>query len=496
MTKTNQTNQSNQEPKQHTFSSKPGITGSTNPPSKSYGYTSGSTYKSSYKSNYSKGPLTINLPEYVIEPDLERLKTLLNYRSHSKSKVQEQLRDYLYEYFESKKGVIAEIDDYGNLYVTKGKSNLYPCVVAHLDINQAKVSDYSIIVSGDWMFGWNNQEGETCGLGFDDKAGVAAALEIFDRVDIIKLFFPLDEEIGLLGTYRSDETFFLDCSMLLQGDRRSFTDDFITYTNGRKVCSKEFVDQIKPIMEKYGYSENTGVATDIGGLKANSKIKCVAANISIGYYSEHSDHEVLRISKFKNAINFMYEVISKHGLIYYEYVEEKLVKMYPSKSSPSAGVGRYSELLDEDDYFDSYYDAYGNGEYISPYAKKYNFDSVNLPKQFTPTDPVFDEWVSELYPEYKEKPNRENLIHYFSDTESFYPQYSLTQEDIDDYLEDGMCPTCYEPIDRTNKLLLNLNCNHCASVFNMPEDAGELFYQELFDAKDKKKNNDSQLELF
>jgi hypothetical protein len=30
----------------------------------------------------------------------------------------------------------------------------------------------------------------------------------------------------------------------------------------------------------------------------------------------------------------------------------------------------------------------------------------------------------------------------------------------------------------------------------MPEEAGELFYQELFDAKDKEKNNRSQLELF
>lgn len=295
-----------------------------------------------------------------------------------------------------------------------------------------------------------------------------------------------------MGSNKSDETFFLDCSMLLQGDRRSFTDDFITYTNGRKVCSKEFVTEITPIMTKYGYSENSGVATDIGSIKGNPKIKCIAANISIGYYSEHSNKEVLRISKFKNAINFMYEIISKHGLIYYEYVEDKIFNLNPSKSYPSAGVGKYSELVD-DDYYDDYY---GSGEYISPYAKKYNFDSVDLPKSFTPTDKVLDEWVNELYPEYKDKAQRENLIHYFSDTQSFYPNYSMTQEDIDDYLEDGMCAVCYEDIDRTNSLLINLNCSHCASVFNMPEEAGELFYQELFDAKSKLKKDGEQLELF
>lgn len=68
--------------------------------------------------------------------------------------------------------------------------------------------------------------------------------------------------------------------MLIQCDRRSYTTDFINYTNGREVCSKEFTDAISEEMKTFGYSVNRGVATDIGGLKASPKVDCIASNLS------------------------------------------------------------------------------------------------------------------------------------------------------------------------------------------------------------------------
>jgi putative aminopeptidase FrvX len=143
-------------------------------------------------------PGKIELNEnHTIVPDLEMLKTFLRYRSHSRSQTQIEFRDYLIDYFDGlNQNLLTEIDQYGNLYVTKGKSDLYPCMVAHLDINQDKVNNFEIVTVGDWMFGFNTDEAVQCGLGFDDKAGVAAAIEVFNRVDVIKLFFPLDEECG------------------------------------------------------------------------------------------------------------------------------------------------------------------------------------------------------------------------------------------------------------------------------------------------------------
>jgi hypothetical protein len=51
--------------------------------------------------------------------------------------------------------------------------------------------------------------------------------------------------------------------MILQGDRRSFSNDLITFTNGIETCSQEFVDAASEISLKYGYAAARGICTDI-----------------------------------------------------------------------------------------------------------------------------------------------------------------------------------------------------------------------------------------
>ena len=60
--------------------------------------------------------------------------------------------------------------------------------------------------------------------------------------------------------------------MILQLDGRSYTTDLITYTNGIKTCSPEFVEAASEIMATYTYSENNGVATDVGSLKKSKSV--------------------------------------------------------------------------------------------------------------------------------------------------------------------------------------------------------------------------------
>ena len=223
--------------------------------------------------------LNQDLNSYAIKPDLKYLLSVLNVRRHSRGEVQNQFVDDL-EVFYDIQGATVERDDYGNLYVTKGKTNQYPCVIAHTDINQEKRSNVSVLINGDFIFGFDNDEAVQAGIGADDGCGIAIAYEMFNRFEAIKLFFPKDEEVGLIGTGVCDISFFTDCTLLIQPDRRSYSTDLITYTNGIKTCSKEFVEAASDIMTKYGYSENRGVCTDVGGIKKSTKVTCVGMNVS------------------------------------------------------------------------------------------------------------------------------------------------------------------------------------------------------------------------
>lgn len=246
--------------------------------------------------------------EHEISLDFDLLRRLMLFRTHSKSAMQNMFIEKLEERF-TKRGGITKKDSYGNLYVVKGDAAIYPCVVAHTDINQSKADNPEIIMSGDWIFGMDMEDCTQCGMGADDKVGVYFACEMFDRFDNIKLFFPKDEEVGLIGTGLAEEDFFTNCSMLVQLDRRSYSNDLINSTNGIKVFGKEFENAASGLMEKYNYKINTGSCTDIGGLKKKDKVNCVAMNVSCGYLNEHSNKEVISVPHMINAINFGYELL-------------------------------------------------------------------------------------------------------------------------------------------------------------------------------------------
>lgn len=215
-----------------------------------------------YKQKSSRVLPQVPIQEHKIKVDYAKLLDILSVRRYSKSEVQNKFVDDLFTYF-TKKGVIVEVDEYGNLYITKGKADLYRCAVAHVDINQAERDRVRVYKNENWIFGFDLEQGEQCGIGADDSVGVYFAIEMFNHFDNFKIFFAKDEEIGCIGSNRADTSFFSDCSMIIQLDRRSYTTDLITYTNGIKVCSPEFVEAASAIMDKYGYKENNGIATDI-----------------------------------------------------------------------------------------------------------------------------------------------------------------------------------------------------------------------------------------
>lgn len=409
--------------------------------------------------------------ELAIKPDYERLKRLLDMRTYSKSNLQDVLIGKLDDHFKNL-GAVTEKDAYGNLYVTKGNAEFYPCVVGHTDINQQVRSNVKVITEYPWIFGFDLNKVEQCGIGADDKVGVYFAVHMFDLFDNIKLFFPKDEEVGLVGTYKANKDFFTDCSMLVQLDRNSYKNDLITYTNGITVCSDEFVTAVGPIMDKYNYAKNNGSCTDIGGLKKYDTVNCVAMNVSCGYINEHGSDEVISIPHFENAINFGYELL-KMGVD----------KVWEHKSE----IPEYSTYGTYGSY--GGYGSYGSyGNYATNYRGRNSWAddadiTENDPNTFTaltPTngtitldiaDKFQNSYMEDTYmdlwtPESREAGLQQDTI----DLEIEDYDYLTDQSYIDECLTDKMCPCCYNEVKVTNSMLLYVNCDYCGSTWNTPKD--------------------------
>jgi hypothetical protein len=394
-----------------------------------------------------------------LKPNYSKLIELLNFRTYSKSKTQDVFVNYLKDYFKDKAGKV-DTDSYGNLYVTKGNAKVYPCVVAHTDINQSEKVKPQVIQTDEWIFGFDNHSGEQCGIGADDKVGVYFAVHMFDLFDNIKLFFPKDEEIGLVGTSVANQNFFKDCSMLVQLDRRSFTNDLCTYTNGIEVCSEEFTEAAKPFLEKYLYTTARGLCTDIGGIKKFDTVDCVAMNISCGYINEHSDEEVISIPHFENALNFGFEIL-KMGVDYkWVHTVPKITEnlSYSSERRYEYFDDMKFESFNQTSIFDDWDNSLKHYKVDTPGGLLY-LDTLNKNQ---------DKYMSEIYPEYKDVAFRAaQLRHHFQVNEedaNYFQQY-----EIDECIVECYCPACGEyDLEVDNSLLLYASCNCCGSTFNIP----------------------------
>lgn len=208
------------------------------------------------------------------------------------------------------KNFVWKIDKLGNLYITKGVTDLYPCMVSHLDTVHNHVERFIIKRVGDFVIGFDNYVGEQVGCGADDRAGITIAIEMFRIHPYIKLFFPIDEEIGSFGSYDCDTTFFDNCCFMIQPDRSMYGNkrDYVNHTNGISVTTKEFDKEIEPILREYWYTPEQGAFTDIGVLSSIGVDIC-AFNLSC-YLNAHSDQEVVWIPLYEDALNLVNDVIT------------------------------------------------------------------------------------------------------------------------------------------------------------------------------------------
>lgn len=208
------------------------------------------------------------------------------------------------------------VDRYGNLLAEKtyGTGNGAVLLLnAHLDIASELVLGREIIKE-DGI--WRSSEGI---LGADDRAGIAAILEVASTMSgakfngKIKFIFTVEEEIGLLGAQKVDEYFLWGVDAAFVIDRRGTGDIVTSAWGGIPFCDVKFgelIEQIANDAELEGWACTEGGSSDTR-IWAEHGIECV--NLSAGYYNEHTDEEYLDVAACYNVTKLLMAIIKRAG---------------------------------------------------------------------------------------------------------------------------------------------------------------------------------------
>lgn len=280
---------------------------------------------------------------------MELLKQLFSI--HSKSGKEGKIRKFIWNWVrQTVPDAKIECDKPGNLYVTKGKSGTYPCIVAHMDQVQERHSkDFIAYEAEDIIIGFSPKHKEQQGLGADDKCGLWIGLKCLQKFDCLKLAFFVGEEVGCKGSGLANMAFFDDCRFVIEPDRKG-SEDLITQIGWTPLCSDDFLKDIG--FKKFGYKETDGMMTDIEALKDHGLLlSCI--NVSCGYYKPHSNEE------------FVYKPALLNCFAFVEHIIKTCTKVYPHIDNTAyyEKQNYYGDIYD--DYYSEIYDLLTNDPSLS-----------------------------------------------------------------------------------------------------------------------------------
>lgn len=303
------------------------------------------------------------------------LLEVLSVQSHSREC--DNMQSFILDHVCKLDDVIVDFDELGNIYITKGESSSYPCIVSHMDTVHKILPDdqYKVIYDDDHAFAYNPILKELTGIGGDDKVGVYICLQMLADLEYCKVAFFVDEEIGCIGSESADMSFFRDVRFVLQCDRKG-NSDFVYNILGTDLYDEQFFNDIIDIIPKYGYGEHTGGLTDVYTLAENG-VGVAVANMSCGYYNPHSDDEIVCISDVENCREMVYEIMTSCTKVYkYEVVKKSYSTWWKDGGN---GPAYYSSNKKNDNEFtkgwtkDDYDDWYGyNDSYVGANDDKWD----------------------------------------------------------------------------------------------------------------------------
>ena len=263
--------------------------------------------------------------------------------------------------FAKRNGIEYEFDDYGNIYLTKGKlaeGEYYPCVTSHLDTVQHKQEPYiragvnldlkcELTKDNEHKLSVDTKGQSSIGIGADDKGGVCICLSMFEQFDKLKACFFLCEEIGCCGSKELDKDWFKDVGYCIGYD----SPDLFRAAwscSGVKLFSYEFYEKwMKPICDEWGlkdcfYSEPI---TDVMEIRKQTGVMCM--NFGNGGYNAHSDNEYCIIEHMDHACGMGVALIDHIGLTRH-YLAHSATSYATSKGTYRMDKGLYIRT-DKDD---------------------------------------------------------------------------------------------------------------------------------------------------
>lgn len=284
--------------------------------------------------------------------NFELLKSL--YCIHSKSLQEKKMCKFLKKWIrENVSDVVMKNDSFGNLYITKGSSEDYPCLCAHMDqVQDMHPRDFTCIDANGVILGYSPKLRKQCGLGGDDKNGLFIAMSCLQAYDVIKCAFFVGEEIGCVGSRAADVEFFKDCRFCIQIDRRG-NSDMVTHI-ADSLCSEDFIKAVNCC--EWGYNISDGLMTDVEALREKGvELSCI--NLSCGYYAPHSDEEFTVKEDVEKCYRFVCHII------------EDCTGVYPHEIY-CGPYENYHSLFDEDNFqYDCYDYLNHNASFEEVYAE-------------------------------------------------------------------------------------------------------------------------------
>ena len=267
------------------------------------------------------------------------------YKISAKSGCEGEIKEFVRSCLKGLSLQIVE-DEIGNLFITKGVADTYPCITAHLDEVHLPC-ERNIVVEGDKVYAVNENKNQV-GCGADDKNGIWIALELLRTEPVLKVAFFPGEEIGCVGSKACNMDFFNNARFVIQCDRRNGS-DFIHTAGGTKLCDPSFPSN--ELKTKYGYQNTTGLMTDVQALKKRG-LSVACCNISCGYYNPHTTSEYTDVGELINCLHFVREIVQTVGYTPHEY--KPYTSTYPVNTGSQGQLSFDWDDSLEDDYYNWY----------------------------------------------------------------------------------------------------------------------------------------------
>ncbi len=255
---------------------------------------------------------------------LQRLKEVLSVPTHSRQE------DLMIEYLErtlSEKGYEYQKDAIGNIYVTKGDTENFPCFVAHTDtvhsvnlnLKVVQLEENNKII----LTGIDSKTYQPSGIGGDDKCGVFLCLEMLDKLDNVKIALFVSEEIGCVGSKEADPEFFKNVGYAIQYDSPK-GDSMSMSLMGKELFGTKtnFGEKVSPLILEHGITDwARHPYTDIWPLMEKFGFSCL--NLAAGYHRYHTANEYVVVEEVQNAFELGLKLHEVLGENFYERPEKE-----------------------------------------------------------------------------------------------------------------------------------------------------------------------------